>query len=53
MRDRSVGGLGGARKAMPKSLGCVGDEGVTIIAGRGDFSVMESSERSRGGGRRG
>jgi hypothetical protein len=42
--------LGGARKAMAKSLEWVGDEGVTMIAGRGDFSVMLSRERSKGAG---
>jgi len=40
----------GARKAMEKSCEEQGEEGVTMIAGRGDFSVMLGRERSRGAG---
>lgn len=40
-------GLGaGARKAMEKSPELEGEEGVTTMAGRGDFSLMVASERS-------
>jgi hypothetical protein len=44
--------LGGARKAMEKSLEWVGEDGVTMMAGRGDFSVRLSRERFRGAGMR-
>jgi hypothetical protein len=49
-RSTTVGLLGGARKAMLKSVSCVGEEGVTIIAGSDDFSDMSGKERSRGAG---
>jgi len=40
-------GLGGAaRNAMEKSRVDEGEEGVTIIAGRADFSVASGRERS-------
>lgn len=38
--------MGGARKAMEKSCVCEGDEGVTMMAGKGDFSVASGRERS-------
>jgi len=41
---------GGARNAIAKSRDEAGDDGVTIIAGNGDFSVASGSDRSRGGG---
>lgn len=37
---------GGARKAMEKSCVWLGEEGVTMMAGRGDFSVSVGSDRS-------
>jgi hypothetical protein len=37
---------GGAKKAIAKSLEDDGHGGVTMMAGRGDFSVMVSRERS-------
>jgi len=52
MRSRTEGFSGGARNAMAKSVDDDGDEGVTMIAGRGDFSVRVGSERSSGAGRR-
>jgi len=36
--DRRLGGGGGAKNAMEKSCLEVGLEGVTMIAGNGDFS---------------
>lgn len=52
MRSRTLGFVGGARKAIEKSCVWMGDEGVTMMAGKGDFSVMEGRERSRGAGMR-
>jgi hypothetical protein len=49
-RSRMEGFGGGARKAMEKSWAEEGEEGVTMIAGREDFSVTRGSERSRGAG---
>jgi hypothetical protein len=46
MRSRIVGLGGGARKAIEKSRFEVGDEGVTMIAGRVDFSSTRGRERS-------
>lgn len=43
-RSLRVGAGGLARKAIEKSRDEVGDEGVTIMAGRGDFSVTEGNE---------
>jgi hypothetical protein len=40
---------GGARKAIEKSCVWMGDEGVTMMAGRGDFSVRVGSEKSLDG----
>lgn len=45
-RSRMVCLGGGARKAIEKSWLWIGDEGVTMMAGKGDFSVMEGRERS-------
>jgi hypothetical protein len=40
-------GLGaGAKKAIEKSWDEDGEEGVTMIAGKGDFSVASGRERS-------
>jgi len=50
MRSRTVSLGGGARKAIEKSCVWTGDEGVTMMAGKRDFSVMEGRERSRGAG---
>lgn len=46
---------GGARNAMEKSREDDGDEGVTMIAGRVDFSVTMGNDRSNEGisGKRG
>jgi len=44
-------GLGGeARKAIEKSCLEDGEHGVTMMAGRGDFSVARGNDRSRGAG---
>jgi len=44
-------GLGGVqRKAMEKSCVEDGEQGVTMMAGRGDFSVTRGKDRSRGAG---
>jgi len=48
-RSRNVG-LG--EKAM-KNCESVGDEGVTIIAGRDDFSLVRGRDKLRGAGIRG
>ena len=45
-RSRNVGFGGGLRNAIAKSLSDVGDDGVTIIAGSGDFSSTSGSDRS-------
>ena len=45
-RSRVEGFSGGARKAMEKSAEQDGDEGVTTIAGSGDFSPICESEMS-------
>lgn len=45
-RSRMEGFGGGARNAMEKSCEEEGEEGVTMIAGRDDFSVARGSERS-------
>lgn len=39
---------GGARKAIAKSWEEEGEDGVTMMAGRGDFSVARGRERSLG-----
>lgn len=38
--------MGGARKAIEKSWLEDGDDGVTIIAGKGDFSEANGRDRS-------
>jgi hypothetical protein len=45
-RSRKVGFSGGARKAMEKSAEQDGDEGVTMIAGSGDFTLIWESGTS-------
>ena len=51
-RSRKDGLGGGARKAMKKGESVAatieGDEGVTIMAGRGDFSVARGKDKSMG-----
>ena len=42
----AAGFSGGARKATEKSAEQDGDEGVTTIAGSGDFSPISESETS-------
>jgi len=49
-RCRMDGFGGEARKAMEKSCVEDGEEGVTMMAGRGDFSVARDKDRSRGAG---
>jgi len=49
-RWRIDGFSGAARKAIEKSCVDDGEEGVTMMAGRGDFSVTRGKERSRGAG---
>lgn len=51
-RSLIVGLGGGARKAMEKRCSSEGEEGVTMMAGRGDFSDTSGRERSRGAGMR-
>lgn len=46
MRSRMVGLGGGARNAMEKSWECEGEEGVTMMAGKGDFSVAKGRDKS-------
>jgi hypothetical protein len=41
-----LGFSGGARKAMEKSAEQDGDEGVTMMAGNGDFSLIWESDTS-------
>jgi len=43
----NVGFGGSARKAIEKSRFDDGEEGVTMIAGRGDFSVARGKDKSR------
>jgi hypothetical protein len=45
-RSFAVGFSGGARKATEKSAEQDGDDGVTTIAGRGDFSPISEREAS-------
>lgn len=45
-RLRMDGFGSGARNAMEKSCVETGDDGVTMMAGRGDFSVRDGRERS-------
>jgi len=51
-RSKNPGSFGGARKAMLKSCAEEGEEGVTIIAGSGDFSDTSGRDRSKGAGMR-
>jgi len=48
VKTESLGG--GARNAIAKSLSPKGEDGVTMIAGKGDFSSTRGLDRSRGGG---
>ena len=45
-RSFSDGFSGGARKAMAKGLSPMGDDGVTMMAGKAAFSSTSGSERS-------
>ena len=45
-RSRKVGFGGDAKNAIEKSWDEDGDDGVTMIAGSGDFSVTRGRERS-------
>jgi hypothetical protein len=45
-RSKREGLGGGAKKAIEKSWDEDGEEGVTMMAGKGDFSVARGSERS-------
>jgi len=51
-RSLEVGFSSGATKAMEKSAEQDGEEGVTTIAGRGDFSPICETETSPGAGTR-
>jgi len=51
-RSRNDGFGSGARNAMEKSVGLLGELGVTIIAGSGDFSSTRGKVRSNGAGMR-
>lgn len=46
IRCHSVGFGGGIKNAMAKSPSCEGDEGVTMMAGKGDFSSTKGLEMS-------
>jgi len=50
IRSRIEGFWGGARNAIEKSCEDEGEEGVTMMAGRGDFSVARGRDRSKGAG---
>jgi hypothetical protein len=50
IRSRSDGFGSGARNAMEKSTELLGELGVTIIAGRSDFSSTKGKVRSTSGG---
>jgi len=52
MRWRTVGLGCGAKKAMEKSVGLLGELGVTMIAGSGLFSSTKGRVRSSGAGMR-
>jgi len=49
-RSLMVGFGRGAKKAIEKSRVEVGEDGVTMIAGKDDFSSTRGRERSRGAG---
>lgn len=51
-RSRSDGFFSGAKNAMEKSVEHVGELGVTIMAGSGDFSSTKGKVRSKGAGMR-
>jgi len=51
-RSRNDGFGSGARNAMEKSTELLGELGVTIIAGSGDFSSTKGKVRSKGAGMR-
>jgi len=51
-RSRNDGFFSGARNAMEKSVGHLGELGVTMIAGSGDFSSTKGKVRSKGAGMR-
>lgn len=48
--SRAEGFLGGARNAIEKRFSADGEEGVTTMAGRGDFSATVDIERCAGAG---
>jgi len=52
IRSRNDGFGSGARNAMEKSVEHLGELGVTIIAGSGDFSSTKGMVRSKGAGMR-
>jgi len=49
-RSRHDGFDSGARNAMEKSVELLGELGVTMIAGSGDFSLTKGRVRSKGAG---
>jgi hypothetical protein len=51
-RSRSDGFSSGARNAMEKSVELLGELGVTMMAGSGDFSSTKGMARSKGAGMR-
>lgn len=51
-RSRHDGFASGARKAIEKSIELLGELGVTIMAGSGDFSSTNGKVRSKGAGMR-
>jgi len=51
-RSRNDGFGFGARNAMEKSTELLGELGVTIIAGSGDFSSTSGRDKSKGAGMR-
>jgi len=52
-RRWQIDGLGGsARNAIEKSRVEEGEDGVTMMAGKGDFSVTRGKDKSRGAGMR-
>jgi len=51
-RSRNEGFGSGARNAMEKSTELLGELGVTMIAGSGDFSSTRGKVRSKGAGMR-
>lgn len=52
IRSRHEGFGPGARNAMEKSVEPLGELGVTMIAGSGDFSSTKGNVRSKGAGMR-